>query len=48
VDTGALRADLTGALTRAGLAGAEVSVAAVPQLPRDARTGKLRRFLPLG
>jgi len=48
VDAGALRTDLTRALAGAGLGGAEVTVAAVPELPRDARTGKLRRFLPLG
>jgi phenylacetate-CoA ligase len=47
VDAATLRADLTGALAGAGLAGAEVSVAAVADLPRDARTGKLRRFVPL-
>jgi phenylacetate-CoA ligase len=48
VDAGSLRADLTGALTAAGLGGAEVTVTAVPALPRDPCTGKLRRFLPLG
>ncbi|NYJ03756.1 phenylacetate--CoA ligase family protein [Petropleomorpha daqingensis] len=48
VDADALRTDLTRALAEAGLRGAEVTVSAVPDLPRDARTGKLRRFVPMG
>jgi hypothetical protein len=42
-----LRADLASALTAAGLATPEVTVDLVPDLPRDVRTGKLRRFVPL-
>jgi phenylacetate-CoA ligase len=47
VDTAALAAELTAALAEAGLANASVQVRAVPALPRDCRTGKLRRFVPL-
>ncbi|WP_448627890.1 hypothetical protein [Geodermatophilus sp. URMC 64] len=36
------------ALADAGLRGADVSVEGVPVLARDERTGKLRRFVPLG
>ncbi|MGY1640991.1 phenylacetate--CoA ligase family protein [Geodermatophilus sp. SYSU D00703] len=43
----ALEIGLTGALARAGLPAAEVTVRTVEDLPRDARTGKLRRFVPL-
>ncbi|MGY1593286.1 phenylacetate--CoA ligase family protein [Geodermatophilus sp. SYSU D00708] len=43
----ALRADLTAALTRAGLPDAEVTVCTVADLPRDPRTGKVRRVVPL-
>jgi hypothetical protein len=37
---------LRAALARAGLADPEVSVAAVPSLPRHPDTGKLRRVIP--
>jgi phenylacetate-coenzyme A ligase PaaK-like adenylate-forming protein len=47
VDAAGLRAELSGALAGAGLRGAEISVAAVPELPRDPRTGKVRRFVPV-
>jgi hypothetical protein len=47
VDVAGLRGDLAGALASAGLGGAEISVVAVPELPRDPRTGKVRRFVPL-
>jgi phenylacetate-coenzyme A ligase PaaK-like adenylate-forming protein len=43
----ALRADLAGALARAGLPEAEVTVRTVDDLPRDPRTGKVRRVVPL-
>jgi phenylacetate-CoA ligase len=44
----AVAGQLTAALTAAGLPGIAVSVQTVPSLPRDERTGKLRRFVPLG
>src|SRR4051812_630380 len=44
----AVAGQLTAALTAAGLPGIAVSVQTVPYLPRDERTGKLRRFVPLG
>ena len=47
VDTDALAAQLGDALSAAGLAGARVTVTPVTSLPRDPRTGKLRRFVPL-
>ncbi|MGZ6164458.1 MAG: phenylacetate--CoA ligase family protein [Myxococcaceae bacterium] len=46
VDSPALATELRGALDLAGLSGAEATVTAVPGLPRDRRTGKVRRFLP--
>jgi phenylacetate-coenzyme A ligase PaaK-like adenylate-forming protein len=48
LDGPALSARLGTALAEAGLPGAEVCVRAVGALPRDERTGKLRRFVPLG
>jgi phenylacetate-coenzyme A ligase PaaK-like adenylate-forming protein len=48
VDTGRLEAQLGEALAAAGLPGARVTVTPVAALPRDPRTGKLRRFVPLG
>jgi phenylacetate-coenzyme A ligase PaaK-like adenylate-forming protein len=47
VDTAALVRALAAALAEAGLAHPVVRVEPVASLPRDARTGKLRRFLPL-
>jgi phenylacetate-CoA ligase len=41
-----LRGQLRTALARAGLADPDVTVDAVAALPRDARTGKLRRVIP--
>lgn len=46
-DLGALRGRLRSALTRAGLQDPEVSIRAVPALPRNPETGKLRRFIPV-
>jgi phenylacetate-CoA ligase len=46
-DVPRLRADLGTALADAGLAAPEVTVDVVTDLPRDAQTGKLRRFVPL-
>ena len=46
-DRAALRAGLAGALAGAGLDSPEVSVEVVTELPRDPRSGKLRRFVPL-
>jgi phenylacetate-coenzyme A ligase PaaK-like adenylate-forming protein len=43
-----LRRGLTTALAAAGLPDPEVSVELVTALPRDVRTGKVRRFVPLG
>src|SRR4051812_27705691 len=48
VGTGLLESQLAEALSAAGLPGARVRVTAVAELPRDPRTGKLRRFVPLG
>jgi phenylacetate-CoA ligase len=48
VDTDVLAARLVAALAAAGLPEARVTVTPVPVLPRDPRTGKLRRFVPLG
>ena len=42
-----LRARIADALARAGLPDLEVSVDPVAELPRDPRSGKLRRFVPL-
>ena len=39
--------ELTAALAAAGLPAPEVTVDLVADLPRDATTGKLRRFVPL-
>lgn len=47
LDRAAVATRLTTSLAQAGLANAHVSVEAVPQLGRDPRTGKLRRFVPL-
>jgi len=46
-DLGALRGRLRSALTRAGLQDPEVSIRAVPALPRNPETRKLRRFIPV-
>jgi phenylacetate-CoA ligase len=46
-DRAALRAGLAAALARAGVDSPEVSVDVVTELPRDPRSGKLRRFVPL-
>ena len=46
-DLGALRVRLRSALTLAGLSDPDVSIRAVPALPRDPETGKLRRFIPV-
>jgi hypothetical protein len=35
------------ALTLAGLSDPDVSIRAVPALPRNPETGKLRRFIPV-
>ena len=48
LDPHPLRADLVQALSGAGLAAPDVTVAIVEDLPRDPRTGTLRRFVPLG
>jgi phenylacetate-CoA ligase len=42
-----IRADVVRAVARAGLETPEVIVERVPELPRDLRSGKLRRFVPL-
>jgi hypothetical protein len=46
-DLDALGGRLRSALTRAGLSDPGVSIHAVQTLPRDAETGKLRRFIPV-
>ena len=46
-DLGALRGRLRSALARAGLPDPDVRIDAVPLLPRDPETGKLRRFIPV-
>jgi phenylacetate-CoA ligase len=46
-DLDALCGRLRSALTRAGLSDPDVSIRAVPALPRDPETGKLRRFIPV-
>jgi len=46
-DLGALRVRLRSALTLAGLSDPDVSIRAVPALPRNPETGKLRRFIPV-
>jgi phenylacetate-CoA ligase len=46
-DAERLRTALAAALAGAGLPAPEVSVDLVRELPRDAATGKLRRFVPL-
>lgn len=46
-DAERLRTELTAALAAAGLPAPEVTVDLVAALPRDATTGKLRRFVPL-
>jgi phenylacetate-coenzyme A ligase PaaK-like adenylate-forming protein len=48
VDTDDVRARLVRALVDAGVVDAEVTVRVVERLDRDLRTGKIRRFLPLG
>ncbi|MGY1616259.1 hypothetical protein ACI797_05885 [Geodermatophilus sp. SYSU D00691] len=48
LDVAGLRTRLAEALAGAGLRGLVVDVAVVAELPRDARTGKLRRFVPVG
>jgi phenylacetate-coenzyme A ligase PaaK-like adenylate-forming protein len=45
--TEVLRGHVRDALSAAGLPDPDVSVDVVTELPRDARSGKLRRFLPL-
>ncbi len=45
-DLGALRGRLRSALQRAALPDPDVCVHAVPALPRNPETGKLRRFIP--
>ena len=47
-DRAALRAELTAALADAGVVAPAVSVEVVTELPRDPRSGKLRRCVPLG
>jgi phenylacetate-CoA ligase len=47
-DLALLREQLCAALVRAGLADPEVTVEAVPTLPRHPETGKLRRVIPAG
>lgn len=47
VDRDDLRARLRTALAGAGLPDPEVGVDVVSELPRDARSGKLRRFVPI-
>jgi phenylacetate-coenzyme A ligase PaaK-like adenylate-forming protein len=47
VDPAELGRDLSDAVARAGLPSLEVTVQEVTELPRDPRTGKLRRFVPL-
>jgi phenylacetate-coenzyme A ligase PaaK-like adenylate-forming protein len=42
-----IRGRLRSALTRAGLQDPDVSIHAVPALPRNPETGKLRRFIPV-
>jgi hypothetical protein len=44
-DLDALGGRRRSALTLAGLSDPDVSIAAVPALPRDAETGKPRRFI---
>ena len=46
-DPAALRAGLAAALAGAGVDFPEVSVEVVTELPRDPRSGKLRRFVPV-
>ena len=46
-DPDSLRAGLIAALTSAGLPDPEVTVDVVAELPHDAQSGKLRRFVPL-
>jgi hypothetical protein len=46
-DLDALGGRRRSALTLAGLSDPDVSIAAVPALPRDAETGKPRRFIPV-
>ena len=47
VDLDSLGDELRAALGAAGLVDAHVAVRQVPELVRDSRTGKLRRFVPL-
>jgi len=46
-DLDVLGGRLRSALTRAGLSDPDVSIHAVPALPHDVETGKLRRFIPV-
>ncbi len=46
LDVESLRGQLGVALTRAGLANPDITVRRTPNLARDPRTGKLRRFVP--
>ena len=46
LDGEALTARLQSALRRAGLSGPEVTLTLADAIPRDARTGKVRRFVP--
>jgi hypothetical protein len=47
VDVEQLQVNLVRALVEAGLRDPEVTVAVVDRLPRDERTGKIRKFVPL-
>jgi phenylacetate-coenzyme A ligase PaaK-like adenylate-forming protein len=48
VDVAQLEGRLAGSLSEAGLPEPDVTVRVVEQLDRDARTGKIRKFVPLG
>jgi phenylacetate-CoA ligase len=47
LDSEALTVRLQGALRQAGLTGPQVTVTLADAIPRDLRTGKVRRFIPL-
>jgi phenylacetate-CoA ligase len=47
LDGEALAARLRGALRQAGLTGPRVTLILADAIPRDSRTGKVRRFIPL-